>query len=103
MINYSIHISVAFLESQIRKIEERLFSIEDEIRQVERKVEDSSDERELMVMYMNEKKQLRDEKKQLRDEKKQLREQQLVLMKKEQPFIGMYLNNSLLMGMDCAE
>ena len=50
----------AFLESQRHKIEEELRSVQDEIRQVEKKVEESSGDRQLMLMHMEKAKQLRD-------------------------------------------
>lgn len=76
MINYSIHISVASLKSESHKVGANFCGIRG---QIEKEVEESSDDRE------NE--QLREKEKQLRDEKR-------LLLKKEQPPTGMYLNNS---------
>ena len=86
MINYSIHISVASLKSESHKVGANFCGIRGQICQVEKEVEESSDDRE------NE--QLREKEKQLRNEKLLLMQEKRLLLKKEQPPTGMYLNNS---------
>ena len=73
MFNYTIHISV--VESQLSTDEQKLLIIEDGICQVDKW-------RKVVVM-------------------KKMYMEKLLLMEKEEPSTGMYLNNNgLLMGMD---
>ena len=98
-------IPVASLKSELRKVEENSCSIEDQIRQVEKEMKESSDDREKEQLW-EEEKQLRQEKLLLMKEQnrlgeillmkeeERLREMKLLLLKKEQPPTGMYLNNN---------
>ena len=84
-------------------------SVQDEIHKVEVKLEESSGDREVFLMLMEKKNQLRQEENQLRDkanqlrkeknqlreEKKQLRDMMILQMKeKKSPPTGMYLYNN---------
>ena len=84
-------------------------SVQDEIHKVEVKLEESSGDREVFLMLMEEKiqlmkkknqlreeeNQLREEENQLRAEKKQLRDMMILRMKeKKPPPTGMYLDNN---------
>lgn len=76
-------------------------SIQDEIHEVKMKLEENSGDREVFLMLMEEKKQLRDEKKQLRDKEKQLRdkENQLREEKKQQREEKIQLRDMMILQM----
>ena len=70
-----------------KEVEEELSSIQVEIRQVEKKVEESRGDREVVLMLMKEEEQLR-------KKKEQLREMKLLMELPPQSPTGMYLNNN---------
>ena len=84
-----------------KEVEEELRSIQVEIRRVEKKVEESRGDREVILMLMKEEEQLRKKKKQLTE----LREMELLMELPPQSPTGMYLNNKyrLLMVIDWVE
>ena len=87
MLNYSIHTSVAS-KSQIPMVEEELHSIQDKLCKVEKKMEETSGDKEVMTLQLQEMLLL------IQKENQLLKNQLLLLGKVSQPPTGMYLNNN---------